>query len=56
MVLGDHKKDTDLQKNRTFPFLCSYSVLPTKMTYENLFIFVFLESHSGWPNKLYYTA
>ena len=24
-------------------------MLPTKMTYGNLFIFVFMESHSGWP-------
>ena len=32
-----------------FHFFCSHSVLPTKITYGNLFIFVFLESHSGWP-------
>ena len=32
-----------------FRFFCSHSVLPTKMTYGNLFIFVFLESPSGWP-------
>ena len=49
---NDHKKNTDLQKKlEHFRVFRSHSVLPTKMTYENSFMFVFLESHSGWPNR-----
>ena len=46
---------TDLRKILCFCFLSpiavGHSVLPTKMTYGNLFVFVFLEAHSGWPNR-----
>ena len=34
-----------------FRSFCSHSELPTKMTYGNSFIFVFLLYHSGWPNS-----
>ena len=52
--VGGHKKHTDLQKKMEyFRGFVSHSVLPTKMTYKKLFIFVFLESHSGWLNDPY---
>ena len=51
--VGDHKKNTDLQNNSgPFSFVSSHSAFPTKMTYENLFILVFLWSHSGWPYSM----
>ena len=34
-------------------FSCAHGPLPTKMTYGNLFIFVFLWRHSGWPQNVY---
>ena len=52
--VGGHEKNTDLHFFlEHLRFFCSHNVLPTKMTYENLFIFAFLESsHSGWPRRL----
>ena len=44
--VDDHNENTDLQIYiyiylETYPFFCSHSVLPTKMTYGNLIISVF---------------
>ena len=37
--VGGHKKNTDLQKKWNISVFYSHSVLPTKMTYGNLFVF-----------------
>ena len=48
---GGHKEKPRTIFSGPFHFFCSRSALTAKMTYGNLFIFVFLWSHSGWPNR-----
>ena len=55
------KKNTykKIIKTEHFRFLCSHSMLPTKMTYGNLFILVFwspiaVGHHSVLPTKMTY--
>ena len=46
--VGDHQKNTDPQKKTgTFPLFCSHSVLPSKMTYGNLFVLFFWSPMAG---------
>ena len=44
------------KKKENFRFFCSHSVLPTKMTYGNLFVFGFWSTvgHSVLPTKINY--
>ena len=52
------KKHRPTKKMEHFRFICSHSVLSTKITYGNLFIFVFLSpigvGHSVLPTRMTY--